>query len=96
MGAGATVLRLPLSAPRLPPPTFRLVQELLAAKRDLKLPRALRKLDLFDILVLDDIGYVQQNRDETEVLFNVLAERRSNTIASNPVFSSGTASSRIP
>ena len=35
-------------------PTFRLVQELLAAKRDLKLPGALRKLDLFDVLALDE------------------------------------------
>jgi DNA replication protein DnaC len=43
-------------------PTFRLVQELLAAKRDLELPRALRKLDLFDLLILDSCaapGYVE-------------------------------------
>ena len=56
-------------------PTFRLVQELLAAKRDLKLPRALRKLDLFDVLALDDIGYVQQAPEEVEVLFTLMAER---------------------
>lgn len=71
-------------------PTFRLVQELLAAKRDLKLPRALRKLDLFDVLVLDDIGYVQQAPEEVEVLFTLMAERyerRSMLITSNLVFS---------
>lgn len=71
-------------------PTFRLVQELLAAKRDLALPRALRKLDLFDVLVLDDIGYVQQSAEEVEVLFTLLAERyerRSLVITSNLVFS---------
>ncbi len=33
--------------------TFRLVQELLAAKRDIELPRALRRLDKFDVLILD-------------------------------------------
>lgn len=71
-------------------PTFRLVQELLAAKRDLDLPRALRKLDLFDLIVLDDIGYVQQAQEEVEVLFTLMAERyerRSLLITSNLVFS---------
>ena len=71
-------------------PTFRLVQELLAAKRDLKLPKALRKLDLFDVLALDDIGYVQQTPEEVEVLFTLMAERyerRSMLITSNLVFS---------
>ena len=71
-------------------PTYQLVQELLAAKRDLDLPRALRKLDLFDLLILDDIGYVQQSPEEIEVLFTLLAERyerRSLLITSNLVFS---------
>ncbi|MGH7472405.1 MAG: IS21-like element helper ATPase IstB [Candidatus Methylomirabilales bacterium] len=71
-------------------PTFRLVQDLLAAKRDLQLPRALRRLDLFDALVLDDIGYVQQAPEEVEVLFTLMAERyerRSMLITSNLVFS---------
>lgn len=71
-------------------PTFSLVQDLLAAKRDLQLPRALRKLDLFDVLVIDDIGYVKQDAEEIEVLFTLLAERyerRSMIITSNLVFS---------
>jgi DNA replication protein DnaC len=71
-------------------PTFRLVQDLLAAKRDLQLPRALRRLDVFDALVLDDIGYVQQAPEEVEVLFTLMAERyerRSMLITSNLVFS---------
>jgi DNA replication protein DnaC len=70
-------------------PTFRLVQELLAAKRDLALPRALHKLDAFECLILDDIGYVQQAAEEVEVLFTLLAERyerRSLIITSNLVF----------
>jgi DNA replication protein DnaC len=71
-------------------PTFKLVQDLLAAKRDLSLPRALRKLDAFEVLVLDDIGYVQQAAEEVEVLFTLLAERyerRSVVITTNLVFS---------
>lgn len=70
--------------------TFRLVQEMLAAKRDLELPRKLRKLDAFEAIILDDIGYTQQSADEVEVLFTLLAERyerRSIIITSNLVFS---------
>ena len=70
-------------------PTYRLVQELLAAKRDLALPRALQRLDAFDVLILDDIGYVQQSADEVEVLFTLMAERyerRSLVITSHLVF----------
>jgi DNA replication protein DnaC len=71
-------------------PTFKLVQELLVAKRDLELPRALRKLDKFALLILDDIGYVKQSPDEIEVLFTLLAERyerRSVLLTSNLMFS---------
>ena len=71
-------------------PTYALVQRLLAAKRDLRLERELASLDKFDAVILDDIGYVQQNRDEMEVLFTFLAERyerRSVIITSNLVFS---------
>jgi DNA replication protein DnaC len=52
-----------------------LVQELLAAKRDLRLPAVLRRLGGYEGLVLDDLGYVQQSREEMEVLFLLLAER---------------------
>ena len=71
-------------------PAYALVQELLGAKRDLDLPRALRKLDLFEVILLDDLGYVQQSPDEAEVLFTLLAERyerRSLMVTSNLVFS---------
>jgi len=52
-----------------------LLQELLAAKRDLKLPNLIKKFNKFDGIIIDDIGYVQQNKDEMEVLFTLLAER---------------------
>lgn len=55
--------------------TSLLVQELLAAKRDLVLPRQIRRLSGYDALLIDDLGYVQQNREEMEVLFTLLAER---------------------
>jgi DNA replication protein DnaC len=71
-------------------PTYQIVQTLLAARRDLCLPKALRTLDVFDAIVLDDLGYVQQTADEAEVLFTLMAERyerRSLIITSNLVFS---------
>lgn len=71
-------------------PAFKLVQRLLVAKRDLELEKILRRLDGFDVIIVDDIGYIQQNRDEMEVLFTFLAERyerRSLVITSNLVFS---------
>ena len=52
-----------------------LVQELLLAKRELRLPKAIKKLSRYQALILDDLGYVQQNREEMEVLFTLLAER---------------------
>lgn len=67
-----------------------LVQQLLIAKRDLTLPRVLKRLGKYDALIIDDIGYVQQNREEMEVLFVLLAEqyeRKSVMITSNLPFS---------
>lgn len=52
-----------------------LVQKLLSAKRDLRLAQELKKMNKFDAIVIDDIGYVQQNQQEMEVLFTLLAER---------------------
>lgn len=71
-------------------PTYALVQRLLAAKRDLRLEKELAVLDSFDAVICDDIGYVQQTREEMEVFFTFLAERyerRSVIITSNVVFS---------
>ena len=71
-------------------PAVHLVQQLLVAKRDLRLEKELATLDSYDAVILDDIGYVQQNRDEMEVLFTFLAERyerRSVIITSNLIFS---------
>ena len=71
-------------------PAFKLVNQLLVAKRDLKLPQVIARLQRFDAVVIDDIGYIQQSRDEMEVLFQFLAERyetKTVVITSNLVFS---------
>lgn len=68
----------------------RLVQDLLRAKLELRLSRAIKKLAYYEALVIDDLGYVQQDRTEMEVLFSLLAERYergSVLISSNLPFS---------
>ena len=52
-----------------------LVQELLRSKRDLRMERFIKKLSKFEALIIDDLGYVQQSREEMEVLFTLLSER---------------------
>src|SRR5436305_9940052 len=52
-----------------------MVQDLLAAKKELKLRGFLKKISRYEVLILDDIGYVQYSREEMEVLFVLLAER---------------------
>ena len=67
-----------------------IVQQLLRAKRDLELDKLLKKFSRFDALMIDDFGYVKQDRDEMEVLFTLLAhryERGSMLITSNLPFS---------
>ena len=67
-----------------------MVQELLRAKQELVLDKLLKKLSKFDVLMIDDFGYVKQNREEMEVLFTLLAhryERGSLLITSNLPFS---------
>jgi DNA replication protein DnaC len=67
-----------------------LVQRLLVAKKQLGLEQELKRLDGYDAVIIDDIGYIQQDREEMEVLFTFLAERyerRSVLITSNLVFS---------
>ena len=67
-----------------------MVQQLLRAKRALELDKLLKKLSKYDALMIDDFGYVKQDRDEMEVLFTLLAyryERGSVLLTSNLPFS---------
>ena len=72
-------------------PGFRLVSQLLLAKAGHTLPKYLDQLAKYDLIVCDDIGYVQHTSDEMEVLFTFIAERyqqhRSLALTSNLVFS---------
>jgi DNA replication protein DnaC len=66
-----------------------LVQRLQTARRELALEAYIAKLDRYDLLILDDIAYVSKDRDETSVLFELIAgryERRSLLITANQPF----------
>ena len=60
-------------------PCAKLVQYLLLTKRELRLPQMLKKLGRFSVLIIDDIGYVQQSREQMEVLFTLIADRYERT-----------------
>ncbi len=67
-----------------------LVQRLQAARRDLRLPQELAKLDRFDLIILDDLSYVRRDQAETSVLFELISERyerKSIAITANTPFS---------
>lgn len=67
-----------------------LVQRLQAARRDLRLPQELTRLDRFDLLILDDLSYVRRDQAETSVLFELISERyerKSLAITANTPFS---------
>lgn len=51
-----------------------LIQELLIAKSELRTNRLIKKITGFDLIVIDEIGYVQQEKHEMEVFFSMLAE----------------------
>jgi len=66
-----------------------LVQTLLEAKNNLKLKQAIKKLDGYEMLIIDDITYIPFERSETDVLFQLISERyeaRSIMITSNLAF----------
>jgi DNA replication protein DnaC len=70
--------------------TSELVQRMQAARRDLRLPAELAKLDRFELLILDDLSYARRDQAETSVLFELIAERyerKSIAITANAPFS---------
>jgi len=69
--------------------TTDLVQQLQAARQDLKLAAAIEKLDKYHLLILDDLSYVQKSQAETSVIFELISaryERRSLLITANQPF----------
>lgn len=70
--------------------TTKIVQNLQAFRRDCRLPEELAKLDAYDVIILDDIGYVRKDEAETHVLFELIAQRyesKSLIVTSNQPFS---------
>jgi len=66
-----------------------LVQVLQEAKQTFKLQDTLNKLDKYEALIIDDIGYVKKTEQETSVLFELIAhryERHTLIITSNQSF----------
>lgn len=66
------------------------MQQLQYAKLQLELSTLLAKLDRFDLLIVDDLGYVKKDEAETSVLFELIAhryERKSLLITANQPFS---------
>lgn len=71
-------------------PSARLMERLLKAREELRLEKELKRLDKFDLVIIDELGYMEHRRDEMELFFHFLAncyERRSLAICSNLVFS---------
>ena len=71
-------------------PTTELVQHLQEAKQALKLNETLIRLDKYRFLIIDDIGYVSRDQQESSVLFELIAhryERASLIITANQPFS---------
>lgn len=67
-----------------------IAQQLQKAREDLQLDAFLKKLDRYELLILDDIGYVKPSNAEGQVLFELIAhryERHSMIITSNQAFS---------
>ena len=67
-----------------------LVQQLQKAREALSLDEALKRLDKYELLILDDIGYVKKSDSESQVLFELIAhryERNSLLITTNQALS---------
>jgi len=70
--------------------TSALINQLLVAKRDLELNTLLKRLDRFDLLVCDELGYLPQNQEGADLFFQLIsqrAERRSLLITTNLIYS---------
>lgn len=67
-----------------------LISQLVAAKRELTLTSLSKRLDKFDLIVCDELGYVAHERDGADLFFQLIAqrsERKSLLITTNLTFS---------
>lgn len=56
-------------------PAIGLVQQLQQAKRELDLVSEMSKLAKYQVIIIDDIGYVKKTDAETQLLFEFIAHR---------------------
>ena len=71
----------------------RLVNELVEAADDMQLNRTIARYGRVDLLLIDELGYMELDRRGAELLFQVLTEREekaSVAIATNEAFSGWT------
>jgi DNA replication protein DnaC len=54
---------------------YGLVNELIEARQERTLQRLLQKYSRYDLLILDELGYIPFSKEGSELLFQVLAER---------------------
>ena len=54
---------------------YGLVNELVEARREIALQRLVQKYVRYDLLIMDELGYVPFSKEGSELLFQVLAER---------------------
>jgi len=52
-----------------------LVNKLIEARQDRELQRLLQRYSRYDVIIIDELGYVPFSREGSELLFQVLAER---------------------
>jgi len=55
---------------------YALVNELIEARKDKDLQRLIQRYSRYDLLILDELGYIPFSREGSELLFQVLAERQ--------------------
>ena len=70
--------------------TTALVQKMQLARLEYRLPEMLARLGKIPLLILDDIGYVKRDQQETSVLFDLIADRYESSsiiITANQPFS---------
>jgi DNA replication protein DnaC len=70
-----------------------LLMSLIAAKRDNLLDRKLRSLNRYDIILIDELGYIPFEREATDLLFQIISqryERSSIALTTNLAFSDWT------
>jgi DNA replication protein DnaC len=70
-----------------------LLMALIAAKRETQLDRKLRAYERYDLMLIDELGYIPFEREATDLLFQVISrryERQSVAISTNLAFTDWT------